>query len=56
MFRKQHLVNIFATVATDSADDHAVILLVPFQYGPWPDTEFLANLGRHGDLALCGDP
>lgn len=53
---KQCLVNILATVTTDSADDHEVVLLVPFHYGTGPDTEFLANFGGHGDLALRGDP
>jgi len=48
-------VNVLGCKATRLANDHSVALIVPFQNRTRADTKPLADLGRNGDLTLCGE-
>src|ERR1700679_2659711 len=52
---KERRVNVHRRISPCSANKHAIIVLVPFEDGAWTDAELLANLGRYGDLTLCGN-
>src|SRR5579883_2002413 len=55
-FGKKRLIHIFRAVSPRAADDDLVTLLVPFQDGARTDAKLLANLRRHGNLPLRGEP
>jgi len=48
-------VNILGCKPTRLANDHSIALIVPFQNRTRADTKPLADLGRNGNLTLCGE-
>src|ERR1044071_3424246 len=47
--------NVLRRVAAGAPDDDFVALFFPFQHRARTDAELPPDLGRNGDLTLCGD-
>jgi hypothetical protein len=50
--RKERVVYLLGRIASCPADNHLIVLFVPFEHGAGTHAELLANLGWHGDLTL----
>jgi hypothetical protein len=47
--------NVLGRIATRLTHDDLAAGIVPFQNRPRTDAQLLADLGRNGDLTLCGE-
>src|SRR5262245_815447 len=52
--RKHRPMHVLRRETPGSADNDLFAVLVPLEYGAWPDTELPTDLGRYGYLTLGG--